>query len=92
MSEHLERHLVVRYNVQNLTLNEAQDAKAANQRRHQAAVRSADRDGKFYQAGSRNQATACHHPARQISLQQIDNGQGLEQAEALHHVLQRVVK
>jgi prevent-host-death family protein len=28
----------------------------------------------------------------QISLQQIDNGQGLEQAEALHHVLQRVVK
>jgi prevent-host-death family protein len=28
----------------------------------------------------------------QISLQQIDNGLGLEQAEALHHVLQRVVK
>ena len=30
MPEHLERHLVVRYNVQKLTLNEAQDAKAAN--------------------------------------------------------------
>ena len=28
----------------------------------------------------------------QISLQQIDNGLGLEQAAALHHVLQRVVK
>ena len=28
----------------------------------------------------------------QTSLQQIDNGLGLEQAEALHHVLQRVVK
>ena len=28
----------------------------------------------------------------QTSLQQIDNGQGLEQAEALQHVLQRVVK
>ena len=28
----------------------------------------------------------------QISLQQIDNGQGLEQAEALNHVLQRVAK
>ena len=28
----------------------------------------------------------------QISLQQIDNGLGLEQAEALHHVLQRFAK
>lgn len=28
----------------------------------------------------------------QTSLQQIDNGLGLEQAEALQHVLQRVVK
>ena len=28
----------------------------------------------------------------QTSLQQIDNGQGLEQAEALNHVLQRVAK
>ena len=28
----------------------------------------------------------------QISLQQIANGLGLEQAEALHHVLQRVGK
>ena len=28
----------------------------------------------------------------QTSLQQIDNGQGLEQAEALNHVLQRFAK
>ena len=28
----------------------------------------------------------------QTSSQQIDNGQGLEQAEALNHVLQRVAK
>ncbi len=28
----------------------------------------------------------------QTSLQQIDNGQGLEQTEALNHVLQRVSK
>jgi len=28
----------------------------------------------------------------QTSLQQIDNGQGLEQTEALHHVLQRIAK
>ena len=28
----------------------------------------------------------------QTSLQQIDNGQGLEQTEALNHVLQRIAK